>query len=173
MSFVKVNSMAIAVLMVGSVAQGAAMDARVSNTRGQSVWLAQKWGKPTVLFYEDKDGTFQNQPLKDALFQKGKEKGLLERVSVVAVANVRAFDWFPAKNFVVAAVKDAEAKSGIPVYIDWTGALSAQPWSLDAEGSTVLVVDPTGERVLFSKHGKLTPEEIEQVFALLGSLVAR
>src|SRR6478609_2898838 len=101
MRFVTVNSMVVAVLMVGSAAQGAAMDARVSNTRGQSVWLAQKWGKPTVLFYEDKDGTFQNQALKDALFQKGKENGLLQAVSVVAVANVRVFDWFPAKNFVV------------------------------------------------------------------------
>ena len=171
MSFVTVNSMVVAVLMVGSAAQGAAMDARVSNTRGQSVWLAQKWGKPTVLFYEDKDGTFQNQALKDALFQKGKETGLLRAVSVVAVANVRAFDWFPAKNFVVAAVKDAEEKSGIPVYIDWTGALSAKPWSLDADGSTVLVVDSAGEKVLFSKHGKLTAEEIDQVFELLGSLV--
>ena len=173
MSFVTMNSMVVAVLMVGSAAQGAAMDARVSNTRGQSVWLAQKWGKPTVLFYEDKDGTFQNQALKDALFQKGKKTGLLEAVSVVAVANVRAFGWFPAKNFVVAAVKDAEVKSGIPVYLDWTGALSAKPWSLDAEGSTVLVVDPAGEKVVFSKHGKLTAEEIDQVFALLGSLVER
>lgn len=149
------------------------MDARVSNTKGQSVWLAQKWGKPTVLFYEDKDGTFQNQALKDALFQKGRETGLLEAVSVVAIANVRGFDWFPAKNFVVAAVKDAEAKSGIPVYLDWSGALSQKPWSLDAEGSTVLVVDGGGEKVLFSKHGKLSAEEIKQVFELLGSLVTR
>lgn len=176
MSFVKVKSMGVAmvVLMVGSAtARGAALDARVSNTKGQSVWLAQKWGKPTVLFYEDKDGTFQNQSLKDALFQKGKEKGLLEAVSVVAIANVRGFDWFPAKNFVVAAVKDAETRSGIPVYLDWSGALSAKPWGLDAQGSSVLVVDGAGERVLFSKHGKLTAEEIEQVFELLGSLVAR
>jgi predicted transcriptional regulator len=176
MSFVKVNSPGVMmmVLMVGSgAAHGAAMDARVSNTKGQSVWLAQLWGKPTVVFYEDKDGTFQNQALKDALFQKGKETGLLEAVSVVAIANVRGFDWFPAKNFVVSAVKDAEGKSGIPVYLDWSGALSAKPWSLESVGSSVIVVDAAGEKVLFSKHGKLSAEEIEQVFQLLGAQVAR
>jgi hypothetical protein len=179
MDFVKAKTMGVAmvltvVLTVGSAtAQGAAMDARLSNTKGQSVWLAQKWGKPTVLFYEDKDGTFQNQPLKDALFRKGKETGLLDAVSVVAVANVRGFDWFPARNFVLAAVKDAEAKSGIPVYLDWSGALSNGPWGLGASGSSVVVVDAAGEKVLFSKQGKLSPEEIDQVFELLGTLVTR
>lgn len=175
MNVVKGFSSGVAmVLLVGSAqARGAEMDARVSNTKGQSVWLAQKWGKPTVLFYEDKDGTFQNQALKDALFQKGKEKGLLGAVSVVAIANVRGFDWFPAKNFVLAAVKDAEARSGIPVYLDWSGALSAKPWGLEAVGSSVLVVDGAGEKVLFSKSGKLTAEEIDQVFDLLSSLVGR
>ena len=149
------------------------MNARISNTKGQSVWMNQLWGKPTVMFYEDKDATFQNQPLKDALFKKGKEKGLLEAVSVVAIANVRAFDWFPAKNFVMSAVKDAEKTSGVPVYVDWTGSLSNKPWNLNATGSNVLVVDSTGEKVLFSKTGALTPQEIDQVFDLLLSLVAR
>jgi hypothetical protein len=176
MRFVKaklISAILFAAAGASAAVPGGAMDARVSNTKGQSVWMAQMWGKPTVLFYEDKDGTFQNQPLKDALFKKGKEKGLLESVSVIAVANVRAFDWFPAKNFVVAAVKDAEKESGIPVYLDWTGSLSARPWALGATGSSVVVVDAAGEKVLFSKSGKLTPEEIDQVFALLGSLVTR
>ncbi len=149
------------------------MDARISNTKGQSVWMTQLWGKPTVMFYEDKDATFQNQPLKDALFKKGKEKGLLDSVSVIAIANVRAFDWFPAKNFVVAAVRDAEKKSGIPVYVDWTGIMSSKPWNLSATASNVVVVDATGEKVLFSRAGALTPEEIDQVFELLTSLVVR
>jgi predicted transcriptional regulator len=97
----------------------------------------------------------------------------LEAVSVLAVANVRDFDWFPAKNFVLAAVKDAEAKSGIPVYLDWSGALSARPWGLGASGSGVVVVDSSGEKVLFSKQGKLSAEEIDRVFELLATQVAR
>ena len=117
------------------------MDARISNTHGKSVWLAQLWGKPTVMFYEDKDSTSQNQALKDELFKQGKERGLLDSVSVIAIANVRGFDWFPAKNFVVGAVKDAQKRSGLPVYLDWSGRLSSKPWSLSATGSTVMVID--------------------------------
>jgi hypothetical protein len=174
MGFVNSKWMWVALVAFGAgAARGQPMDARVSNTKGQSVWMARLWGKPTVVFYEDKDGTFQNQLLKEALFKKGKEKGLLDSVSVVAIANVRGFDWFPAKNFVVSAVEDAEKSSGIPVFMDWSGVMSNPPWSLSATGSTVLVVDAAGERKLFSKGGKLSPEEIGQVFELLSSLVAR
>lgn len=171
MDFVKAKWIWVALTVSAGAAGGQPMDARVSNTKGQSAWLAQMWGKPTVMFYEDKDGAFQNQVLKDGLFKKGKEKGLLDSVSVIAIANVRGYDWFPAKNFVVSAVKEAEKTSGIPVFLDWTGVMSNKPWSLSATGSTVLVVDPTGEKVLFSKAGKLSPEEVDQVFALLASLV--
>lgn len=174
MGFVKAKWIWAALLTLGAAnGWGAAMDARVSNTKGQSVWLAQLWGKPTILFYEDKEGTPLNQALKDALFKRGEEKGLLQAVSVIAVANVRGFDWFPAKNFVMSAVKDAEKTSGIPVYLDWDGVLSGKPWNLGATGSTVVVIDAAGEQLLFSKAGALTPSEIEQVFTLLGSQVGR
>ncbi|MDP2273234.1 MAG: YtfJ family protein [Archangium sp.] len=173
MRIVKAKWIGVAMTVSAAGAWGQPMDARISNTKGQSVWMTQLWGKPTVIFYEDKDATFQNQPLKDELFKKGKEKGLLDAVSVIAIANVRAFDWFPAKNFVVAAVKDAEKKSGVPVYVDWTGSLSSKPWNLSATGSNVLVIDATGEKVLFSKVGALTAAEIDQVFELLTSLVVR
>jgi len=157
---------------LAAAAWGQPLDARVSNTQGKSVWLAQLRGKPTVLFYEDKDSTAENQALKDELFRQGKEKGLLEAATVIAIANVQGYDWFPAKNFVVSAVKDTEKTSGIPVYLDWNGTLSSKPWNLSATGSTVLVFDAKGER-LFSRTGKLSPAEIQQVFGLLATLVTR
>ena len=43
------------------------LDATVETTRGGAVQLAALWGKPVVVFYEDKDGTGQNQPLKEEL----------------------------------------------------------------------------------------------------------
>ena len=173
MTNVKAKWIGVALTLAAGMAWGAPMDARISNTHGKSVWLAQLWGKPTVMFYEDKDSTSQNQALKDELFKQGRERGLLDSVSVIAIANVRGFDWFPAKNFVVGAVKDAQKRSGLPVYLDWSGRLSSKPWSLSATGSTVMVIDATGERVLFSKTGQLTEEESRQVLELLGTLVGR
>lgn len=159
------------VMSAALTAWGQPLDAQVFNTKGSPVRFARLWGRPTVVFYEDKDATAQNQALKDELFKRGKDAGLLDAVSVIAVANVKGFDWFPAKNFVIGAVKDAEKTSGIPVYLDWRGALMSAPWSLSEKGSTVLVIDASGEQVLFSKMGPLSPEEITRVFDLLSSLV--
>jgi hypothetical protein len=148
------------------------LDATVETTRGGAVKLSSLWGKPVVVFYEDKDGTGQNQSLKDELEAQGRARGLTRSVRVVAVASVEGYDWFPAKNFVVSAVKDAESQSGIPVYLDWQGALKRKPWGLTGRGSTVLVLDGAGT-LFFSRNGALTREEISQVVTLLVRLVTR
>ena len=155
-----------------SRAFGQPLDATVETTRGGAVQLASLWGKPVVVFYEDKDGTSQNQSLKDELESQGRKRGLTRSVRVVAVASVEGYDWFPVKGIVVSAVKDAEVQSGIPVYLDWRGALKRKPWGLTGKGSTVLVLDGTGA-LLFSKNGPLSHEEISQVVALLVRLVTR
>lgn len=170
---VKAKWIGVALALLAGGAWGAPMDARISNTQGKSVWLARLWGKPTVIFYEDKESTAQNQVLKDELFKQGRERGLLDAALVIAIANVRGFDWFPARNFVVGAVKDAQKRSGIPVYLDWSGTLTGKPFSLSATGSTVLVIDASGERVLFSKNGVLSEDEVRQVFGVLATLVGR
>ncbi len=144
---------------------------KLSTTEGTYVRLQEAFrGRPSVLFYEDKDSTQLNQALKDALFAAGKKNHLLDAVSVVAVANVQAYDWFPARNFVVSAVKDTEKKVGVPVYLDWTGQLTKKPWSLAPDNSTVLVVDRTGA-VKWSHKGKLSAAEVDEVLALLGTLI--
>ena len=134
--------------------------------------LAALWGKPVVVFYEDKDGTSQNQPLKDELEAQGRSRGLLRSVRVVAVASVEGYDWVPVKGFVVSAVKRVELVSGIPVYLDWQGALKRKPWNLTGKGSTVLVLDGAGA-LLFSRNGALSREEISEVVSLLVKLVVR
>ncbi len=148
------------------------LDATVETTNGSAVRLKAPWGKPVVVFYEDRDGTGQNQRLKDELEAQGKKRQLTQQVRVVAVADVVGYDWFPAKNFVLGSVKSAEEASGIPVYLDWGGELKRKPWGLTGKGSTVLVLDEAGT-LLFSRNGALTDEEISQVVALLVRLVTR
>ncbi|MDQ3264368.1 MAG: YtfJ family protein [Myxococcota bacterium] len=159
------------ILLLSSAALGwEGLDAQVIATDGKPVQLASRWGKPTVLFYEDKDSGTLNQALKDALFRQGAQQDALGAVTVIAVANVREYDWFPARNFVVSAVKDSEKKVGIPVYLDWEGRLSRSPFNLRSTGSTVMVLDGQGRR-RWSKTGALSPGEVTQVLALLGELV--
>lgn len=146
------------------------MDAVVETSSGSRMHLDTLWKRPTVLFYEDKESSDLNQHVKDALFRVGKEKGLLESVSVVAVANVAAFDWFPARNFVLAAVKDVEKKANVPVYLDFKGHLAAPPWSLPPKSSTVCILNQTGE-VVWKVKGRLKDSEVQELFEVLGRLL--
>lgn len=147
------------------------LTATVETSAGATMQLDTLWTKPTVLFYEDRDSTKLNQHVKDALFAAGKEKGLTDAVAVVAVANVAKYDWFPARNFVLAAVRDVEAKFHVPVYLDFKGQLSAPPWSLPSKTSTVVVLTRAGRPVLTFK-GRLDDAELATLFSTLENLVA-
>jgi hypothetical protein len=149
---------------------GVTLDAIVENSSGSTTKLSTLWKKPTVLFYEDRDSTSVNQHVKDTLYEFGRAKGMLEQVSVVAVANVAAFDWFPARNFVLAAVRDIEHKVHVPVYLDFKGALSTTPWNLSTRSSTVMVVDTAG-RAVWKAQGKLGQDKVDEMFAELDRLV--
>jgi Bacterial protein of unknown function (YtfJ_HI0045) len=160
-------------LLSGSAHAGEVnMDAVVETSGGAQTHLNALWSRPTVLFYEDKESNQLNQHVKDALFLRGKEKGLLDQVNVIAVANVAAFNWFPARNFVLAAVRDIEAHVHVPVYLDFQGSLTVPPWSLAAKSSTVLVLSARGE-VLWSVRGKLTDAQLATLFETLEGQLAR
>jgi len=155
-----------------AVEPGDRPDARLATSSGEAVRLSGQRGKPVVLFYEDRDTTEQNAPLKKALFALGEARHLLDAVKVVAVANLEAWSWWPARGFALAAVRDEEAKAGIPVYVDLEGTLSRPPWNLPKKASSVLVLDETG-KVLFVASGPLTGAERARVLALLESLLSR
>ncbi len=142
------------------------MDVTVETSSGTTAHLGALLQKPTVLFYEDRDSNHLNQHVKEALFARGKEKGLLDSVGVVAVANVAPYDWFPARNFVLAAVRDIERDVHVPVYLDFKGAMTVPPWSLSAKSSTILVVSSDGG-VLWQKKGRLSETDLSAMFEVL------
>ena len=146
------------------------LTATLETSSGRSVQLESLWRRPTVLFYEDRDSTKLNQHVKDALFAAGKERGLLDAVDVIAVANVAKYDWFPARDFVLAAVRDVERDFHVPVYLDFKGALSTAPWSLPAKTSTVVVLTAAGRPVATFK-GRLSADELAQVFSTIEGML--
>jgi len=160
-------------LIAGSAAAleaGSRPDARLTTSSGGVTRLADQRGKPTVLFYEDRDSTKQNQALKDELFALGKERHLLEAVQVVAVANLKSWDWRPARDFALMGVRDAEKKFGIPIYVDFGGAFTSPPWALPPKASSVVLLDAEGT-VRFVASGPLTKAEHETLFSALEALL--
>ncbi|MBL8919367.1 MAG: hypothetical protein JNJ54_10935 [Myxococcaceae bacterium] len=151
---------------------GVALDATVERSNGSTTRLGGLWAKPTVLFYEDRDSTALNEHVKAALADRARDGKAQQQVMVVAVANVAAWDWFPARNFVLAAVKDIEKKVNQPVYLDFKGSLSAAPWSLPSKTSSVLVLDRSGHPT-WRAEGRLPKEKVDELFKELERLVAQ
>lgn len=146
------------------------MDAALTASGGGPTRLSEQLGLPTVLFYEDRGSAALNQETKDELFARGKERGLLTAARVVAVANLQGYNWFPARDLALAGVRDAEKTAGIPILVDWSGTLSAPPWSLPSRTSSILVLDPSG-RVVFERSGRLSKADRAELFEVLGRLI--
>jgi hypothetical protein len=158
---------AMTVLSAGS---GGFLDVHLEDADGEAVVLHSMLGKPTIVFYEERDSTALNQPLKDELFKRGKENNLLEAVQVVAVADLQGYNWFPARNFALAGVRDAQKKAGIPVYVDWNATMRAAPWKMKEKTSNVVLLDANGALVM-RFDGKVDAEQQEKLFAAVGGLV--
>jgi hypothetical protein len=148
------------------------MDATLSTSKGDSVQLSRWRGKPVILFYEDKDSTTLNAPLKTELFARGKEKGLLQSAHVVAVANLEKYDFFPAREIALSYVRDEEKKAGVPILVDLKGTLGQAPWKLPTKTSTVMLLNAEGAPV-YKYSGRMKPEDQARFFTELGTLVGQ
>ena len=148
------------------------MDATLRGSNGKEMALSRWRGKPVILFYEDRHSTTLNSPLKEALFSRGKELGLLDAAFVVAVANLESFDFFPARGIALSYVRDEEKKWGIPILVDLKGTLGAAPWNLPTKTSSVLLLDGTGALV-YRYSGRMKEEDQETFFQTLGTLLGR
>jgi len=146
------------------------VDATLRTSAGDEVRLSRWRGKPVILFYEDKDSTTLNSALKETLFARGRERGLLDSASVVAVANLQKFDFFPARQIALSYVRDEEKKAGVPILVDLDGTLGAAPWQLPMKTSNVLLLDAAGALV-FRHSGQMKPEEAAAFFTALSRLI--
>lgn len=150
-----------ALVLLGPLGAAAATPAALatttlSDTNGRRVALDRYLGKPAVLFYEDRGSIAINQAVKDALIARGRQDELLGAVAVIAVANIAAYDFPPAREIATAFIRRAERRAGIPILLDASGALMAAPWHLPDGTSTVLVLDREGQ-VVWRRSGAVSP----------------
>ncbi len=162
-------SFVMALLLAASLQARPAWDVPLVSTSGAEVWLSSWVDRPVLLFYEDRGGRNMNRSLKEELSTRRGELGLEKRIRVLAIADLGAWSWFPAREAALRAVREAERELETPILIDWDRALGAPPWALPTGTSSVLLVDADGS-VLFRRSGELSAGEREELLGLLETL---
>ncbi len=161
---------ALSVALAGSVEALPAVGDRVppatvEDADGHLLGLARLLGKPILVVYEDQGSATQNQPLKDDLAKLARGDRYRGAVGIVPVADVSAFDFWPARGFVKDAIRAESRKAGTTVYCDWTGGFR-RALSLTPKRSNVVLAGRDG-KVLFARAGALSEEERARLVRLL------
>lgn len=147
----------------------AAPNARLEDADGRARELSAFKGKPILIVYEDRDSALQNQPLKEALSKLAKGGLSRSALVVAAVADVSAYDYWPAKGFVKDAIREQSRQQGTPIYCDWSGAFRGA-YRLKSGLSSVVLVGRDGH-VLFAGEGAMSEGERKRLLSLLEAQV--
>jgi hypothetical protein len=170
-------ALAVRLLFMAALVSGAVgvadiprLDAALLDARDAAVHLSSFRGKPLVLFYEDRFSAEQNTKLKQALRERAEARQHGRGARVVGVANVAAYDFWPARGFVLSAVRAVERRDRVPVLLDWKRVLGEAPWSLPDGASSVVLLDAEGHLVR-AWSGVVEGEALEQFFEELAKLL--
>lgn len=147
----------------------AAPNARLEDADGRAVELKAWKGKAILIVYEDKDSAPQNQALKEELRQATKGDRYRSSLVVAAVADVGAYDYWPAKGFVKDAIREESRKHGTTVYCDWSGAFRST-YRLKSNTSSVVLIGRDGH-VLFAAEGAVSAAGRKRLLELLAAQV--
>jgi hypothetical protein len=146
--------------------QGAGVaEFRVENPDGVALTRERTAGRPLLVVYEDKDHGETNRAFKDELAKLAKGGAWVKRITLAAVADVQAYDFWPARGFVRSSIRDEEKKAGTPIYCDWSGAFR-QAFQVKAGTSTVLVYGRDGKLAL-AYEGALTEAQRGEIMGAL------
>lgn len=144
-------------------------DVVLDDAWGRQLTLARYNGMATLVVYEDKDSSEQNAALKSelsALAAGDKYKGV---IALLAIADVTAYDFWPARGFVKDAIRQQSRKFGTPIFCDWTGNVRR------AIGATAnvsnVVLYGKDDRVVFAHAGPLDEKRRAELVSRLRSFV--
>ena len=142
-------------------------DVTVEDAWERQVAIARLGRKPLLLVYEDEGSAQQNAALKRELSRLAKGDHYKGKVTLLAVADLDGYDYWPVRGFVRDAVKSESRKQQVSIICDWNGALRKQ-LGLTKGKSNVVLYDRSG-KVVSSHAGPLSDEERG---ALIGKLRA-
>lgn len=150
----------------GILPAGPLLDARMADLDDKTVTLRSLRGQVVVLLHQDKASSDQNAAFKDRV---GELAGRLAgRVQLVALAEVGAYNFWPARRYVKSALKPLRDQGGALVLCDWSSAVR-KSYRLAAGQSAVFVLDAQGE-LRGLQRGVLSDAEQAQILALIERL---
>jgi predicted transcriptional regulator len=151
--------------VVNAVGLPRAPEFTLESTAGRTRHLRDYLGRVVIIIYEDRDSNQQNNPLKESLAARARSEDLTRDVSLVAVANLSPYDFWPARGYARDAVVEIARQMGYEIMIDWSGAMSTA-YRFRPGSSHVMVLSRDG-RVLFRHAGSMSARTREAFFELL------
>jgi hypothetical protein len=140
-------------------------DASVEDADGRRVGLAAMAGKPVLVIYEDRGSSGENQALKDDLAKLAAGDRYRGAVALFPVADVHAYDFWPARGFVKDAIRAESRRVGTAIYCDWTGRFGSA-LGVTRNTSNVVLAGRDG-KVLFARAGALSEDDRARLIRLL------
>ncbi len=123
---------------------------------------------PVLVMYEDKEAQAQNERARQVLGRINDRPANRARFEFVAVADVAAWNWWPARRYVLADLKKIAARENTPLFADWTAAVR-KAWHLQPHKSTLVLAGSDG-KVLFAGEGTLSDAQLAALVAELAKL---
>jgi hypothetical protein len=127
--------------------------------------------RPVLVMYEDKDAQAQNDKARKVLGRITDRAENRARFEFAAVADVAAWNWWPAKKYVLADLQKIAARENTVLFADWTGAVR-KAWGLKAHKSTLVLTGADG-KVLFAGEGTLSDAQLAALVTELKKLGCR
>ena len=145
-------------------------DVRLDDAWGRPIRLTQYRNMPTLVIYEDKASVTQNEALKAELAELARGDRYKSLVALIAVDDVSAYDFWPARGFVKSAIQDESRKLGTLIFCDWDGSVRRSIGLRKSVSNVVLY--GRDDRVRFSHAGPLSAVDRQRLLALLAEEVA-
>lgn len=125
-------------------------------------------GRPMLVMYEDRDAQAQNLKAREVLGRINDLPQNRERFEFLAVADVGAWSWWPARRAVLSNLKDLAARHNTTIYADWHGALR-KSWGLTQHRSALVLADSEG-KVRFAAEGTMSDVQLQALLIELERL---
>jgi predicted transcriptional regulator len=135
----------------------AGVDFTLETSAGGTKALSSLRGKVVVMFYEDRHHTETNARVKEAVGKYGVDNKLQTKVEILAVANLKGYDFNPAESIARRAIQGIAARFNISIWMDWKGVVIDKVGVQDANAN-VVVFDKDGV-VKWKRAGRLGDAE--------------
>jgi predicted transcriptional regulator len=166
-SFLLIPVLALAELPLGEVPPTVTLDGKIGGRLDGSAWSSTEIkGKAYTLWYVDPDEADMNDHVSDRLSKEDFPEG---KLGSIAIINMAAAPWKP--NFAIeSALKDSQEEFPSTIYIKDFKKVLVKEWNLEDHSCDIILFDQTG-KVVFSKDGKFSQEDVEQLVAAIKEIL--